>query len=128
MTRNKRIGKKIWWRLLVLWILCLGAGVFFLMVAFTGCNTPKNDMYSKIDSQMGCPSEACEELKKIYRNIDLTNLSEKEKELLKLDADERKKAVDDFESMFPSNLVDPNNVSDKDLIFLFRWLEEINPW
>jgi len=32
MTRNKRIGKKIWWGLLVLWVLCLVAGLllFFL--------------------------------------------------------------------------------------------------
>jgi len=30
MTRHKRIGKRIWWGLLVLWILCLGVGLFFL--------------------------------------------------------------------------------------------------
>ena len=30
MTRNKRMGKRIWWGLLVLWVLCFGAGIFYL--------------------------------------------------------------------------------------------------
>jgi len=30
MTRHKRIGKMIWWGLLVLWVLCMGAGLVYL--------------------------------------------------------------------------------------------------
>jgi hypothetical protein len=34
MTRNKRMGKRIWWGLLVLWVLCFGAGIFYLFGIF----------------------------------------------------------------------------------------------
>ena len=105
----------------------VGAGAITLAaLGLTGCASPKNDIYSKIDSHSSCPSKECDELKNMYKSIDLENLSEKEIEILKLDKSQRKKLVNDFQSYYESNFVNPDRASDKDLIFIYRWAEQIN--
>ena len=92
-------------------------------LGLTGCYSPKNDTYSKIESI--CPSKDCEVLKEIYKNSNLESLSKEQRGILKkADRDEIKKKIDYFQSYVGADILDTNNLSDKDIIFAGKWMEK----
>ena len=95
-------------------------------LGLNGCNNPKNDIYSRIDNSTTITYENKQGIKNAYKTLDIKS-SEKamgidiKNKIKKLNKIQRKELAIEFnKDIADANIIDPNNVSYKDLIFMYE--------
>jgi hypothetical protein len=114
---NKRFNKGL--------VVLLAAGAIIVTSILGGCdyNKKTTNFYQRVDDCNKFSYEEKQAFKEEYRNFNIGEAEKRlcidPKELKKLNKKQRKKMAIEFNKDIAGNLMDPNNVSYKDIIVMY---------
>jgi hypothetical protein len=103
--------------------IVLGTALTAAALGIGGCYSAKNDIYSRIDNSTNLSYENRQTIKDSYRTLNIKEtekiLGINHKDVEKMTKEQRKQMAIEFNrNIADANIIDPKNVSDKDVVFM----------